>query len=64
MRIQLLDIAVAGYIRPVLRQHLETVVVQLDLPLALHAGAFESEVYPADAGEKTAEGERYSSTSC
>jgi hypothetical protein len=38
--------------RPVLRQHAAGVIVDFDLPPALHAGPLEAEVKAADSGEE------------
>src|SRR6266540_1106449 len=54
--VQLLDVAPAGYLRPVLGEHPLAVRVDLDLANAGPSGPLEAEVETADAGEQVEEG--------
>jgi len=54
--VQLLDVAPAGHARPVFGEHPLAVRVDLDLPNARPASAFEAKIQAADAGEQAEEG--------
>jgi hypothetical protein len=52
VRADLRDVSLSVDVRPVLLQHLRRVVVDFNLPLALHSCSFESKVKPSYAGEQ------------
>jgi hypothetical protein len=45
------DVFISFYFGPVLREDLPTEGIDFHLPPALHSGAFQAEIDPADAGE-------------
>jgi hypothetical protein len=51
----LLDIAIATDVRPMLREDAAAPLIDLDLPNDLHTGALKAEVKAADPGEETSD---------